>query len=59
MRENASGAGGWIGGGTRIPCAPFPTPMFDEDGNLVGGINMLGIVNLIGRQAYDRNFSAR
>jgi PAS domain S-box-containing protein len=27
--------------GTRIPCAPFPTPMFDEDGNVVGGINML------------------
>jgi PAS domain S-box-containing protein len=27
--------------GTRIPCAPFPTPMFDEDGKVIGGINML------------------
>jgi PAS domain S-box-containing protein len=27
--------------GTRIPCAAFPTPMFDEGGHVIGGINML------------------
>jgi PAS domain S-box-containing protein len=27
--------------GTRIPCAPFPTPMFDEHGRVAGAINML------------------
>ena len=27
--------------GTRIPFMPFPTPMFDTDGKLVGAVNML------------------
>jgi PAS domain S-box-containing protein len=27
--------------GARIACAAFPTPMFDEDGHVIGGINML------------------
>ena len=27
--------------GTRIACAAFPTPMLDESGNVIGGINML------------------
>jgi PAS domain S-box-containing protein len=27
--------------GTRVPFIPYPTPMFDEDGNVVGAINML------------------
>jgi PAS domain S-box-containing protein len=27
--------------GTRVPCAVFPTPLFDENGKVVGGINML------------------
>ncbi|GLQ54152.1 PAS domain-containing sensor histidine kinase [Devosia nitrariae] len=27
--------------GTRIPFMPYPTPLFDSDGNLVGAINML------------------
>jgi PAS domain S-box-containing protein len=27
--------------GTRIPFVPFPTPMFDENGKVVGAINML------------------
>jgi PAS domain S-box-containing protein len=27
--------------GTRVPFIPFPTPLHDSDGNLVGGINML------------------
>jgi two-component system CheB/CheR fusion protein len=27
--------------GTRVPFLAFPTPLFDTDGNLVGGVNML------------------
>jgi PAS domain S-box-containing protein len=27
--------------GTRVPFMPFPTPLFDEEGRLVGGVNML------------------
>jgi PAS domain S-box-containing protein len=27
--------------GTRVPCAVFPTPLFDENGKVVGAINML------------------
>jgi PAS domain S-box-containing protein len=27
--------------GTRVPFIPYPTPLFDEDGKLVGAINML------------------
>ncbi len=27
--------------GTRVPMLPFPTPLFDADGKLVGGMNML------------------
>ncbi|EJL04369.1 MULTISPECIES: PAS domain S-box protein [Pseudomonas] len=27
--------------GTRVPFAPYPTPLHDADGNLVGAINML------------------
>ena len=27
--------------GTRVPFIPYPTPLFDEDGELVGAINML------------------
>ena len=27
--------------GTRVPCLPYPTPLFDRDGKLIGGVNML------------------
>lgn len=27
--------------GTRIPFIPYPTPLFDADGNLIGAVNML------------------
>jgi len=27
--------------GTRVPFVPYPTPLFDEDGELVGAVNML------------------
>jgi PAS domain S-box-containing protein len=27
--------------GTRVPFVPYPTPLFDEDGALVGAVNML------------------
>jgi PAS domain S-box-containing protein len=27
--------------GTRVPFAPYPTPIFDQSGELVGGVNML------------------
>ncbi|HEX4183266.1 MAG TPA: PAS domain S-box protein [Caulobacteraceae bacterium] len=27
--------------GTRVPVMPFPTPMLDDDGELIGGVNML------------------
>jgi PAS domain S-box-containing protein len=27
--------------GTRVICAPFPTPLFDADGKLVGAVNMV------------------
>jgi PAS domain S-box-containing protein len=27
--------------GTRVPFAPYPTPLFDQDGKLVGAVNML------------------
>jgi PAS domain S-box-containing protein len=27
--------------GARIPCAFFPTPIFDEDGSVIGGVDML------------------
>jgi PAS domain S-box-containing protein len=27
--------------GTRVPFIPYPTPLFDSDGKLIGGINML------------------
>src|SRR5581483_7745965 len=27
--------------GTRVPFIPYPTPLFDEAGNLIGAINML------------------
>lgn len=27
--------------GTRVPFIPYPTPLFDDSGNLIGGVNML------------------
>jgi len=27
--------------GTRVPFIPYPTPLFDADGNLIGAVNML------------------
>ena len=27
--------------GTKVPFLPYPTPLFDRDGNLIGGVNML------------------
>ena len=27
--------------GTRVPFIPYPTPLFDEEGTLIGGVNML------------------
>jgi PAS domain S-box-containing protein len=27
--------------GTKVPCLPYPTPLFDRDGKLIGGVNML------------------
>lgn len=27
--------------GTRVPFTPYPTPLFDADGNMVGAVNML------------------
>jgi PAS domain S-box-containing protein len=27
--------------GTRVPCLPYPTPLFDSAGKLIGGVNML------------------
>jgi PAS domain S-box-containing protein len=27
--------------GTGVPCLPYPTPLFDSAGNLIGGVNML------------------
>jgi PAS domain S-box-containing protein len=27
--------------GTRVPCVVYPTPLFDADGTVVGGVNML------------------
>lgn len=39
--------------GTRVPFAPYPTPLHDADGNLIGAINML--VDITERkQAEDR-----
>jgi PAS domain S-box-containing protein len=42
--------------GVRIPFAPYPTPLFNADGELIGGVNML--VNLSGRRREEEN-SAR
>ena len=41
--EPVYGAEGYVErpDGTRVPCAAFPTPMFDETGEVIGGINML------------------
>ena len=33
--------------GTRVPFVPYPTPLFDSDGNLIGAVNML--VDVSGR----------
>jgi PAS domain S-box-containing protein len=27
--------------GTRVPCAVYPTPLFDDDGKVIGGINLM------------------
>jgi PAS domain S-box-containing protein len=34
--------------GTRVPFVPYPTPMFDERGGLIGGVNVL--VDVSGRR---------
>jgi PAS domain S-box-containing protein len=39
--------------GTRIPFAPYPTPIFDASGELVGAVNML--VDLTDRKASEEN----
>jgi PAS domain S-box-containing protein len=40
--------------GTRVPCAVYPTPLFNEAGEVVGGVNML--VDITDRKAAeDRN----
>jgi PAS domain S-box-containing protein len=39
--------------GTMVPFLPFPTPMFDEDGGLVGAVNML--VDISDRKAAETN----
>jgi PAS domain S-box-containing protein len=38
--------------GTRVPFRPYPTPLFDADGELVGAVNLL--IDLTDRQASDR-----
>lgn len=32
--------------GTRVPCLPHPTPLFDETGRLIGAVNMLVDITL-------------
>lgn len=39
--------------GAMLPFLPFPTPMFDEDGELVGAVNML--VDISDRKAAETN----
>ncbi|WP_428413544.1 PAS domain S-box protein [Pararhizobium sp.] len=39
--------------GTMVPFLPFPTPMLDEDGDLVGAVNML--VDISDRKAAETN----
>jgi PAS domain S-box-containing protein len=39
--------------GTLVPFIPYPTPLFDGDGNLVGGINML--VDITDRKDSERD----
>lgn len=39
--------------GTMVPFLPFPTPMFDEDGDLIGAINML--VDISDRKTAETN----
>ncbi len=41
--EPVTGVEGWVErpDGTQIPCAAFPTPMLDDEGRVVGGINMM------------------
>jgi PAS domain S-box-containing protein len=39
--------------GTRVPFAPYPTPIFDASGELVGAVNML--VDLTDRKASEEN----
>ncbi|MDR6671000.1 PAS domain S-box protein [Rhizobium sp. 1399] len=39
--------------GTMVPFLPFPTPMFDEDGELIGAINML--VDISDRKTAETN----
>jgi PAS domain S-box-containing protein len=39
--------------GTRVPFAPYPTPIFDASGQLVGAVNML--VDLTDRKASEEN----
>ena len=41
--------------GKRVPCAVFPTPMFDEAGNVIGGVNML--VDITERKAIEEHQS--
>ncbi|HWI87098.1 MAG TPA: PAS domain-containing protein [Sphingomonas sp.] len=51
--------------GTRVPFTPYPTPMFDGEGNLIGAINLLvdpgqqkGRSHLLGRATRCRELAA-
>jgi PAS domain S-box-containing protein len=39
--------------GTRVPFAPYPVPLFDGSGNLIGAVNTL--VNLSDRQQFEQS----
>lgn len=43
--------------GARVPFAPFPTPMFDDNGDLTGGINML--VDISERKRFEAQIRAQ
>jgi PAS domain S-box-containing protein len=43
--------------GVRVPFAPFPTPMFDDSGELTGGVNML--VDISERKRFEAQIRAQ
>ncbi|MFC7477169.1 putative bifunctional diguanylate cyclase/phosphodiesterase [Dankookia sp. GCM10030260] len=55
LRDARPVRGRWVYGerpdGTRLPCAPFPTPLHDAAGQLVGAVGV--VVDLSGLQAAD------